>query len=195
MNPLQGGGIALLPLAPGHIAHTQAHDASQTAPISQSPPPRAALSWGLPLSAWTHSSPHKHGVIPEPRLPLTWHRFREQRRDTVVLHGCISLHCDASGLRALLQRLALHNLQKVNKAQITILANVVVWLPFIHLVRWRTKSHNIAAVEQNEILCHLSTPRIYPCPQTVKNFTPFFQENLFARRKHCPKILIFCASS
>lgn len=130
------------------------------------------------------------------RLPLTQHHFCEQRSDTVLLHSCISLHWDVSGHRAPLQRLVLHILQRVNKAQITMLAKVVVWLPFIHLVLWRTKIRNIVPVKQNETLCHLSIPRIYPCPQTVKTFTPpFFQENLFVRRKDCPKIFIFCASS
>lgn len=56
MNPLQGGGIALLPPARGHIAHTHAHaalGASETAPISQSPPACAAPSCA-PARTQTH---------------------------------------------------------------------------------------------------------------------------------------------
>lgn len=93
---------------------------------------------------------------------------------------------DVSGLTELLQRLVLHILQRVNKAQITILAP----LPFIHLVRWRTKTHNIALVKQNETLGHLSTPRIYPCPQTAKNFPPpFFKKIFLPGEKTVPRFL------
>lgn len=84
MNPLQGGGIALLPPARGHGAHTHAHAAAETAATSHSPQP------GQLPSARTHRAPHKHAVMAGWRLPLTQHHCREQRRDTVLLHGSIS---------------------------------------------------------------------------------------------------------
>lgn len=72
---------------------------------------------------------------------------------------------------------------------------MVIWLPFSHLVQWRTKIQSTVPVKQNKPSCGLSTPRIHPRAETVKNMTlPFFKENLsLSWEKTIPTFSSFCA--